>query len=462
MSSSRTTHSPSSWEPKDVLELCDDGRCVGYAPSKGRKCRMPIRYGNLERVNSLVTELRGQHPNAELLRPTLRRIAKHGLCLRYHTHQVDETVEKWMRRIRVAFPEALPARSIRTQYAGPTVRDQSAEHLSSSRQLILSSESLSQPSRSSTMSSSPSLPAQSEVETFQETVAAMQEFPQTAQRRPDQLSYAPPSADIRPRISRVSMSDISSLNLSRSSTVASSSIPREIIAGIIGATTAREDASSAAVSTASTASPVVVPTPPPSSRRCTSTHVRRLPLNEECPICNEEGLLLECDASALVWCRSSCGRTVHKSCFDDWRAQCLIDGRSLKCAVCREAWDEGCECEGCMVRHVRRREVEGECGVCLEGMLDEDGNDLYWCKHGCGKSVHQECLDTWTAECVANGRAATCVSCRASWSDADVRSADLQVVTVTKDKLKRITTMGAAGNAASEVGESPAERSRYP
>ncbi|KAF1938350.1 hypothetical protein EJ02DRAFT_457919 [Clathrospora elynae] len=418
MSSFITNHTPPSWEPKAVLELCNDGRCIGYAPSRGRKCQMPIRYENLKRVNSLVTDLCGQYPDAELLRPTLYQIAERGLCVRFHRYQIDEIVEKWTMRIRAAFPEAFPPSSIGTQDAGPTVGDQSGEDFSSSRQSMSSSESLSQSSRSSTMYSSPSLPAQSEVETLQETIAAMQEVLQTAQRRLDLLSYTPPSADTSPSISRVSTSEISSLNLSRSSTVASSGVSRDIIAGTTSATTVREDASSAAVSTASTASQVVIPAPPPSSRRCTRTHARRLPLNEECSICHEGDLLLECDASALVWCRSSCGRTVHKSCFDDWRAQCLIEGRSLRCAVCRGAWDEVCECDGCMIRHVRRREVEGECGVCLEGMLGEYGGELDWCKHGCGKSVHQKCLDTWTAECLTSGRAATCVTCRASWSDA--------------------------------------------
>jgi hypothetical protein len=85
-------------------------------------------------------------------------------------------------------------------------------------------------------------------------------------------------------------------------------------------------------------------------RHCTRNHVRRLPLNGICPICHEDELLSACDASKLVWCRSGCGRTIHKECMLGWIAQCGINRRQVNCPVCRGGWDE-CDCEGCVHRH---------------------------------------------------------------------------------------------------------------
>lgn len=43
--------------------------------------------------------------------------------------------------------------------------------------------------------------------------------------------------------------------------------------------------------------------------------------------------------------------------------------------------------------HVSRRALEPDCPICYEAM--EDLIDLVWCKGGCGKSFHEECVDKW-------------------------------------------------------------------
>ncbi|KAF2124453.1 hypothetical protein P153DRAFT_301855, partial [Dothidotthia symphoricarpi CBS 119687] len=95
---------PSTWVPTDVLELCDDGRCIGYAPSKRRKCLNPISYANSQALNSLVEKIANQQPDPVLLRPILEQMAVHGLCQRNHKPQVHEMMEKWADRIMAAFP----------------------------------------------------------------------------------------------------------------------------------------------------------------------------------------------------------------------------------------------------------------------------------------------------------------------------------------------------------------------
>jgi hypothetical protein len=46
----------------------------------------------------------------------------------------------------------------------------------------------------------------------------------------------------------------------------------------------------------------------------------------------------------LVWCKSSCGQSVHQKCFDIWMRNCVADGRAATCVSCRALWGEECEC----------------------------------------------------------------------------------------------------------------------
>ncbi|KAF2104115.1 hypothetical protein NA57DRAFT_50962 [Rhizodiscina lignyota] len=49
----------------------------------------------------------------------------------------------------------------------------------------------------------------------------------------------------------------------------------------------------------------------------------------------------------------------------------------------------------CSRRHVARRLLDDNCGICLESMADNPAQELVWCKKQCGKSVHKECFETW-------------------------------------------------------------------
>ncbi|XPT04536.1 hypothetical protein M3J09_013612 [Ascochyta lentis] len=97
------------WEPQQVLGLHDDGRCVGHAPSMGRKCRNPINKVNLSIFDNIVNELSLQPLDAALLRPDLERLARRGLCLRNHQGQVDDMVRKWVQKIKDAVCRLIPS-----------------------------------------------------------------------------------------------------------------------------------------------------------------------------------------------------------------------------------------------------------------------------------------------------------------------------------------------------------------
>ncbi|KAJ6121120.1 hypothetical protein N7523_005400 [Penicillium sp. IBT 18751x] len=88
---------------------------------------------------------------------------------------------------------------------------------------------------------------------------------------------------------------------------------------------------------------------------------------------------------------------------------------------------------------VIRREVEGECGICLcdlktpqrdeeggrqgeeegddddphDGLIETAGEaeELAWCRARCGVNFHKQCIDQW----LETAHAATCPACRSNW-----------------------------------------------
>lgn len=75
---------------------------------------------------------------------------------------------------------------------------------------------------------------------------------------------------------------------------------------------------------------------------CTRRHIRRRAIDDSCPICYEDFLLR--DQDQLVWCKSGCGRTVHKTCFDTWKTACLDREAAVTCVMCRTQWARDCAC----------------------------------------------------------------------------------------------------------------------
>ncbi|EMD95568.1 hypothetical protein COCC4DRAFT_87517, partial [Bipolaris maydis ATCC 48331] len=98
------TRSHQQWYPRDVLEICRDGRCVGYAHTKRRKCRMLIGSYSVSTMNEILDEMSRQLPDPTILRPQLRSLASYGLCGQFHRGQADSMVCKWSSMIYAAFP----------------------------------------------------------------------------------------------------------------------------------------------------------------------------------------------------------------------------------------------------------------------------------------------------------------------------------------------------------------------
>lgn len=419
------------WDPEAVLKLSLDSRCIAWAPTMGRKCRNPIAQANTHRFEMLLADMAAQQPNPEELRPDLECLAYYGLCSRNHRCEVQSMVERWVRSLEEAFRGDTGRMDGQVDLTARRIRQRPG--FSNSITSVVY-DAVHPPNNATGIA-----PSDTEATAragIQQQFAAMQQMLRDAERRIEELSARQVANENRPQstshISRVSASIVPSLASSRVSSTASglrgsrpaltttsSEMRRPTAANTRSSPSASSSASSGVPSRA-TSSPAVSEASPRSTPstpipRCTRSHARRLPFDDECPICQDGNLLSQYESSEVVWCRSSCGKSLHKTCLEEWRRQSVI----FTCPFCRGDWDEGSNCDACDVVHVRRRTIEGDCAICCEDLKQaepEEGNaDLVWCRDGCGQSVHRDCFDSWREHCVAVGSEASCVNCRASW-----------------------------------------------
>ncbi|KIX93281.1 uncharacterized protein Z520_10924 [Fonsecaea multimorphosa CBS 102226] len=59
-----------------------------------------------------------------------------------------------------------------------------------------------------------------------------------------------------------------------------------------------------------------------------------------------------------------------------------------------------------------RKPTDGECPICYME-LDEEHNELVWCKAQCGHNTHKSCFDQWAKS--QAGKGVRCVYCRTPW-----------------------------------------------
>ncbi|KAF1930430.1 uncharacterized protein M421DRAFT_58797, partial [Didymella exigua CBS 183.55] len=84
------------WDSYGILNVQRDSRCVGWAPSMGRKCRNVVNWRDMETFYSLLTELSSQPMDPIVLQTRLRELASLGLCRQVHRRaQIDRMVDTW-------------------------------------------------------------------------------------------------------------------------------------------------------------------------------------------------------------------------------------------------------------------------------------------------------------------------------------------------------------------------------
>ncbi|KAL7626975.1 hypothetical protein AAE478_003750 [Parahypoxylon ruwenzoriense] len=87
------------WDPEDVLGLTVDitrcRTCIGYAVSRGRRCRNPIAYTKSSDAWRIVNKLAYEDPHKVAELPELREVADILLCWR-HDDQSSGIVRNWV------------------------------------------------------------------------------------------------------------------------------------------------------------------------------------------------------------------------------------------------------------------------------------------------------------------------------------------------------------------------------
>ncbi|OCK83899.1 hypothetical protein K432DRAFT_321429 [Lepidopterella palustris CBS 459.81] len=322
-SSSSSLPESAVWDPRATLRLDAHGTftCIGFASSKGRRCRNPIASHNSVEIEKAISRLAICEPRATRMQPELEDLALRALCRRNHQDQAPEVVESWQARMRDL------RRTLRTTR---TVASPMPPSVTSTRSEARShTERLTRPEGRLYRNRLPSPP----------TV----------------VSPSPPTPRARTtiRLSRINTDNISVLDL----TPASSTTPpsRQIPTSTTPSSQLLDPP--ATVPSSRVASPPPIPTPPvvyppsptdttperpprPTCSRHLTVHSTRRPIEEHCPICYTA--MAELPLEALVWCKASCGQSVHRECFDKWRRSRPHASVPLTCVLCRQPWQGPC------------------------------------------------------------------------------------------------------------------------
>jgi E3 ubiquitin-protein ligase ZSWIM2 len=82
-------------------------------------------------------------------------------------------------------------------------------------------------------------------------------------------------------------------------------------------------------------------------------------------------------------------------------------------------------------------EEDESCCVCYEVMHDND--NLSYCKFGCGRNLHTECMERWVKHKQSNHQEVSCPLCRTDWGSNALE--ELKNNTKQHKELQRLRRM---------------------
>lgn len=87
------------WDPIKAFGILNQDKfgefsCVGWAPSRGRRCQNRIAMQNKTAATMLLKDMSYQDPN-RATEANLELVAGYGLCRNYHQPQKQDMVNKW-------------------------------------------------------------------------------------------------------------------------------------------------------------------------------------------------------------------------------------------------------------------------------------------------------------------------------------------------------------------------------
>lgn len=280
------------WDPSELFKIgaiSDQITCVGYAPSKGRRCHNPIAAANRQEASNILSKLSRKDFMRADMKSHLMDLASRLLCRRYHQNQASTVTTRWLGEVNKLREEEMARRRLEED----TSSDRRAAILDNRRESEVRRRAPSTSSATTVRSVARSLPSSES----QPLAIAVND---TALPQEGETTTAPPSTALN-------IGTLREANSVHSSSI-EVSVESEIPANGSSMPITSENESSANGSdnhaTPTAAEPEV-----------------------ECSICYEEIT----SESSIVSCRTSCKHNFHSGCMDTWFEILDKDGRTRTC-----------------------------------------------------------------------------------------------------------------------------------
>ena len=301
------------WLPSEVLQLDLDSSgftCIGYAPSKGRRCHNPIACANRHEAANILREMSMLDPHSKRLDKRLEELASRLLCRRWHQNQATDMKTLWRQKIDRHYPATVCIE----RYA--IVERYTVVYASS---VAPTSAMVRTRAKPRTTGQTTSLVARSPVRAFAPEslpVATITEPRTRTSRINDPDGQEPPQqAESSPTSPTQPDSPLQARTLPEPNSPPTSPVtepPRNT-----------SDTAAPQESTATRGEPaqetssskhIPEPTPKPKPHEESSPLPARRAIEGECHICHED---FGSD-DATVWCKAQCGQNFHEECIESW------------------------------------------------------------------------------------------------------------------------------------------------
>ncbi|KAM0797364.1 hypothetical protein BDR22DRAFT_465115 [Usnea florida] len=326
------------WSPIEVLQLdlnSSGFTCIGYAPSKGRRCHNPIACANRQEAANILREMSMLDPHSKRLGKRLEELASRLLCRRWHQNQATDMKTLWRRQIDRHYPATVCTATVCIEryaiverytvvYASSVAPTSTVGRTRASPRTTGQTTSLVARSPVRALAPEPlSVATITEPRTRTSRINDLdgQESPQQAESTP--TSPTQPDSPLQERTLPEPNSPPTSPVTEPTRNTSDTAAPQESTAA--RGEPARE-----------TSSPehIPEPTPKPESHEEPSPHPARRPIEGECHICHED---FSSD-DATVWCKAQCGQNFHEECIRTWHEFSKAHARKKECPYCRAKW----------------------------------------------------------------------------------------------------------------------------
>ncbi|KAF6220515.1 hypothetical protein HO133_002948 [Letharia lupina] len=468
------------WEPAEVLRLdpySSGFTCIGYAPSKGRRCRNPIACANRQDSAKILLEMSRLDPQSQRVDDELEDLASRLLCRRWHQDQALDMKRQWRRNIE-SYRAAETARlRERTEYLvqllftaaevraerSSTVRAERSSTVQAERSSPVRAERSSavQAQQSSTVQaerSSAVRAEQSSTVRAERSSAVQAQQSSTVQAQQSSTVQAERSSAVRAEQSSTTQVEHSSIvRAERSSTVQaerSSAVRAEQSSTVRAEQSSTTQVEHSSIVRAERSS--IVQAERPSTVRTTpslapstlaQTRATTLRIDQTATSVVHLSIHVSSSATLSITTGEEPGRRENNDSNEgESRRQTDPDPNSssppealpqetnqpetnpspipsaANLTTPREEAANATSSEAPIPEpptpshHSHdRRPIQGDCSICFEDL--SSGGDTVWCRAQCRQNLHAECASLWLASQEAIGRVKTCPYCRAQWAE---------------------------------------------